>query len=341
MCSDSPASDPILAERWQQAQRSWLSQQRSAHTANAYRQDLAQFTQFVGKPLWQVTAQDIADWKTQLGKLGYQPNTLNRKLAALSSFFHFAQTECDLTAATQYGTGQHGSRTSCANPVRSVQRESVLPYATCHALSADEVKQALHRINRDTKTGARDYALILTGLYTGRMPSELVRLRWQDFRVDDQNHCVYYTWIDKHEHPRTDEFPLPAWYAILHLLTITERIDTIQPDEYIFQPVCNQAHRLPQLEEPLPANRTISVAMLNRIVKRRFSAAGLDASQITAHTLRHTAAALRWRNGAGEDAPSLCYFLNHADIRVTRSYLQTQKRPVDRGWTTVEALLEE
>ena len=326
-----------LTDQWQEVRRAWLAQQRSAHTAKAYRQDLAQFCRFVGKPLWQVTGEDVTNWKEQLRKLGYQPNTLNRKLAALSSFYRSAQADYGLYTAFSTKPLTTGAT---ANPVHAVQRETVAPYATSRTLTAEEVKQALLQINRDTKSGARDYAVILTGLYTGRLPSELASLQWQDFRVDESHHCVYYTWRDTHDTPRTDEFPLPAWHAILHFLSITERLATIQPEDYVFQPICDQSHQLPNIDGVLPRNRPISTAMFNRIVKRRFSDIGLDETQITAHTLRHTAAALRWRDGAGEDAPTLRYFLNHADIRVTRTYLQRARRPVDRGWTAVEALLE-
>jgi integrase len=79
--------------------------------------------------------------------------------------------------------------------------------------------------------------------------------------------------------------------------------------------------------------------MILRIVKRRFAAVGVDPALIGTHTLRHTAAALRYCDGQGQDITEVSALLNHSSIAVTQRYLGSQSKPVDCGWTAVEQSL--
>ncbi len=79
--------------------------------------------------------------------------------------------------------------------------------------------------------------------------------------------------------------------------------------------------------------------MINRIVKRRFVAVGVKPEDIHTHTLRHTAAHLRYRDGEGQDILEISRFLNHSNIAITQIYLSKMQKPVDSGWTEVEQLL--
>lgn len=308
----------------QTVHRLWLESLTSRHTAKAYRQDLGQFLAFLGDSPWRATPEDVDRWRQQLTRLDYQPATINRKLAALNSFYRFAQAKASA---------------NLPNPAQQIERPAVDVHAASRPVSVEDVRQALQQINRRTKTGARDYAVIITLLYTGRTAAELTSLQWQDLAADAEAHRIYYTWTATDGSRHTHELPAPAWHAIRHFLTRTGRLETMQPDEFIFQPVTDLAHKLPNVAGELPRNRPISPAMVNRIVKRRFAAIGLDPKQVTAQTLRHTAVSLRWRNGQGEDASSLRRLLNHGHLRVTRAYLGHLRPPLDRGWTLVEEQL--
>ena len=79
--------------------------------------------------------------------------------------------------------------------------------------------------------------------------------------------------------------------------------------------------------------------MINRIIKRRFVAAGCKPEDVHTHTLRHTAAALRWRDGDGEDLMRISEFLDHSSVSITQIYLSKQRKPIDDGWTAVEQLI--
>jgi len=311
----TPLPDP------QEARRLWLASLGNPRTAKAYRQDLDQFLALLDRSPWQATPADVTRWQQQLTRLGYQPSTINRKLAAVNSFYRSVQTHV---------------APGLPNPAKETERPSVDVYAASRPLQVEDVRRALAHINRRTKTGARDYAVIIAAVYTGRTAAELAPLQWQDLAADARAHRVYYTWTAPDGVRHTHELPQPVWHAIRHFLTRTGRLETMQPDDYIFQPVCDLAHQLPNVEKDLPHNRPISSAMINRIVKRRFAAVGLDPKQVTAQTLRHTAVALRWRGGDGEDAQAIGHLLNHGHLRVTRAYLGHLRPPLDRGWTAVE-----
>jgi integrase len=204
-------------------------------------------------------------------------------------------------------------------------------------MSVETVKKVLKAINTSSLTGSRDYALIVTYLYTGRRSAEIANLRWQDIEADQVKGKYYYEWLGKGAKGRTDELPPPAYHAITNFLRTNGRLETIKPADYIFQAVySDRAARLPNVRpDQLDANRPISGSMINRIVKRHFVKAGVPAEKIHTHTLRHTAAHLRYRDGEGQDILAVSRFLNHSSVAITQIYLSKMKKPVDTGWTEV------
>jgi site-specific recombinase XerD len=92
------------------------------------------------------------------------PTTYNQRLACVSSFYRYAHKQ---------GILEH-------NPIERVERRRVQAYAGSKAMTSDHVKQALTSIDRNTPAGARDYALLMVYLQTGRRLSEVAALELGD-----------------------------------------------------------------------------------------------------------------------------------------------------------------
>ncbi len=97
-------------------------------------------------------------------------STYNQRLAILSSFYTFLNDT-------------YKPNPPIENPIASVKKKKVDVYAEVQPLREDETTEGLERINRDTKQGMRDYALLMVALATGRRASELAGLRWEHVQV--------------------------------------------------------------------------------------------------------------------------------------------------------------
>ncbi len=336
----------LQAIAWQQAKDAWLAAKQrksdSLHTVRAYQNDFNQFFRFAGKAPWNVSSRDADEWIRYLQETNTQNASINRKLAALSSFFQFVIDKYTFVGRDQIERSiyidQHGN--TRANPFRRPERFKLDQYNHSQPMSVEIVRKVLQAINTKSLTGSRDFALIMTYLYTGRRSSEIANLRWAAIEVDAIRGHYYYEWTGKGGKHRKDELPPPAYHAIANFLRVTGRLETMRPDDYIFRPVYeDRAARLPNVRGELAANRPISGSMINRIVKRHFVAAGVAPEAIHTHTLRHTAAHLRYRDGDGQDILEVSRFLAHSSIAITQIYLSKLQKPVDSGWTEVEQLL--
>lgn len=335
----------MQAIAWQQAKDAWLAAKKrksgSDNTVRAYQNDWTQFFIFAGKAPWNVSSRDADEWIRHLQETGVSDSSINRKLAALSSFFQFVIDKFTFVGRDQIERSIYIDQTgnTRANPFRKPERFKVDQYNHSSPMSVETVRTVLKAINTGSLLGSRDYALLVAYLYTGRRSSEIANLRWQDLEADTVRGKYYYDWSGKGGKSRRDELPPPVWHAIHNFLKVTGRLETIRPADFIFQPVFgDRAARLPNVKDTSP-NRPISGSMINRIVKRHFVKAGVPADQIHTHTLRHTAAHLRYRDGDGQDLLEISRFLNHSSVAITQIYLSKMKKPVDTGWTEVEQLL--
>jgi len=95
-------------------------------------------------------------------------STRNLRLAILSSFYEYALARYLLAPMDDQG--------HIANPLKIVSREKIEPYQGIHWLEPEEAEAALHKIDRATLLGKRDYALLVVLLNTGRRLKEVASL---------------------------------------------------------------------------------------------------------------------------------------------------------------------
>ena len=166
----------------------WLdAHSRSAKTRKAYEDTIQQFRgelRRIGADLdsdvrtLAMVAQRFASSTSNPGKERASASTVNLRLAILSSFYTYALQRYLLAPMDDQG--------HILNPLKIVAREKVEAYQGIHWLEPDEVKAALHKIDRSTPLGKRDYALLVILLSTGRRLSEVASLSWQDVKLKGQ-----------------------------------------------------------------------------------------------------------------------------------------------------------
>jgi len=209
---------------------------------------------------------------------GISPSARARKLSALKSFYKY------LTVRTKQLT---------ENPVADLEypklRKSLPKYLTLEQSAA--LLQAVSGPNEK-----RDYAILMLFLNCGIRRSELVGLNLTDV-YDDRIRV-----IGKGNKERFVYFGTSCRKAIDAYLV--ERHKKVLTD--------NRA-----LFGSRDNNR-ISVTAVHRLVKKAFLQAGLDATQFSAHKLRHTAATMMLSGGV--DVKTVQEVLGHENLNTTQIY---------------------
>jgi integrase len=164
----------------------WIAQKKirtgSEKTEKAYRETMQAFRAFLSSGGLDLLSNpvDVARvatlWASRRNdhtrRPGHEvsPSTYNQRLAILSSFYSFLNENYKLDPVVP-------------NPIETVKKRPVQAYASALPLNEDETGSGLERINRDTRQGMRDYALLAVALATGRRASELVSLRWEHVKI--------------------------------------------------------------------------------------------------------------------------------------------------------------
>ena len=238
----------------------------------------------------QITTSDIFDFLSYLSSdrtanpdatvpdYGIGPSSRARKLSAIKSFYKYLTVRTKLLDE---------------NPVAELEypklRKSLPKYLTMEQSSA--LLQAVSGANQK-----RDYAILMLFLNCGIRRSELVGLNLTDV-YEDRIRVV-----GKGNKERFVYFGFPCRKALD--VYLAERNKKILSD--------NRA-----LFGSRNGNR-ISVEAVHRLVKKALLQAGLDATQFSAHKLRHTAATMMLSGGV--DVKTVQEVLGHENLNTTQIY---------------------
>lgn len=161
----------------------WLDEKRadSERTADAYELTLNDFRAMLHKAGLDLDSEPALvaplaqGWARSSKREGVTvtPTTFNVRRSIVSSFYKYAIT---------YEVVQY-------NPIERVKRQKLGKKDAAHHLAADTIKAGLHKIDRSTPEGLRDYALLSVALATGRRVSEIAGLRYKHLHRDG-NTCV-------------------------------------------------------------------------------------------------------------------------------------------------------
>lgn len=317
---------------WTEALDLFLESRRTDNTRRAYRRALQDLLAYTQKMPWEIDKGDLQRWTDALRQQKLSKETINLKVAGVSSFFSFCANDYEITLPD----GRRRNLTDYNPAAARSLRTKIVPYGKSYSLSPSEARALLLAIPQSTVQGLRDYALILTYIFTGRRNSEARCLRWGDFSMSGER--AMYKWSGKGKEDEKNELPAPAWVAIKTWLKAADRWGQMTDDDYIFIPLNDHATRLKTVTpETWNRNHPISLKQVNTLLKRYARRAGLDAEKIHVHILRHTAAMLR--DEAGDDIQEICNFLSHSSVAVTQIYLHRVRGKKDTTWIKVEALL--
>lgn len=209
---------------------------------------------------------------------GISPTARARKLSALKSFYKY------LTIRTKQIS---------ENPVADLEypklRKSLPKYLTLDQSAA--LLQAVSGPNQE-----RDYAILMLFLNCGIRRSELVGLNLTDL-YEDRIRV-----IGKGNKERFVYFGSACRKAIDNYLTVRHK-QVLSDNRALFG--------------SRDSNR-ISVSAVHRLVKKYLLMSGLDATQFSAHKLRHTAATMMLSGGV--DVKTVQEVLGHENLNTTQIY---------------------
>ena len=209
---------------------------------------------------------------------GLSANSRARKIAAIRSFFKYLTVKAKLLEE---------------NPVQDLDSPKI-PKTLPHYLTLGESKRLLSVV--DGKNKERDYCILCIFLNCGLRISELIGLNLADIHDDalrvlgkgDKVRIVYLN--------QACQDTLADYLAVRRPITGPDR-------DALFLSGRNQR---------------ISRSMVNTLVKKRLSQAGLDSTQYSSHKLRHTAATLMLQNGV--DVRAVQEVLGHEHLNTTEIY---------------------
>ena len=259
----------------------WLHGKANA-TQDAYRRDVR--TLIEDCPLERLTLDRLQSWTDSLATLAR--STRARKVNAAKSLLRFAHR----TGYIRFNVG------AAVKPPKTRNRlaQRILPEAA--------IQRIIHRAERP-----RDFALLLTLYATGARVSELVRLRWKDAIVRN-NDTGQLNLFGKGDESRSVRLSVSVWAALQSLRKDERTLGRGRAQDPVFN----------GKRGPLTRKGIFD------IVKRNAAKAGITAP-VSPHWFRHAAASHALDRGAPVHLVQAT--LGHASLTTTSRYVHA--RPTD------------
>ena len=223
----------------------------------------------------------------------HSANTVSLYLSALRRFFAWCESEGlyqDITRGVKSPRIDKGHKKDC--------------------FSANQIRQIITDIDRQSLKGKRDYALFTLLSATGLRTVEVMRADICDIRVIQGENCLFIQGKGKTSKADFVKLSEPVMKAISEYLKAR---GNISPNEPLF---ASLSHR--------NAGKRITTRSISRICKTAMRNAGFDSRRLTAHSLRHTAVTLALL--AGMNLHDVSQFARHSSINVTLIYSHDVER---------------
>ncbi len=287
-----------------------LAAERGAarNTLDAYRRDLADFQEFLTGTVRSITGanrQDIRDYLEHLSRDGLSPSSRSRRLSALRQLYRYLEAEGVVSENPAVGT--EAPRRSRPLPrtlsVTEVERLIETARQACEGCAGRELVRAV-----------RFHTLIEILYATGLRVSELVALPRSVLTGDPRVLTI------KGKGGRERLVPLngSARKALDRYLSLGQRAEDglapLRTPKWLFPSRSAEGHLTRQ--------------RFAQDLKDAATAAGLDATRVSPHVLRHAFASHLLDRGA--DLRTVQKLLGHADISTTEIYTHVLEERLKR-----------
>ena len=257
-------------------------------TIETYSRALKQlFSFFASKGIRSPQREDIIAFRDELKESGHKPTTIQNYITAAKIFFSWAAQEGIYTNIAEHLKGAKLDREHKKDP-----------------LTAYQVKEILDSIDRNTKTGRRDYALFSLMVTGGLRDIEVSRATIGDIRTAGEYTVLYVQGKGRTEKTEYIKLCPEVEAAIRDYLKDRE---TAGAEEPLFISTSNNSK-----------GKTLSTRSISGIIKSIMKGAGYNSERLTAHSLRHTAVTLSLL--AGNNLTEVQQFARHANLNTTMIY---------------------
>jgi site-specific recombinase XerD len=281
----------------------------SEHTRRSYAIDLKKFFEFIAEQFEtdsKIERSQIVDYRNYLAESGAPdggpaaPKTIARKLAAISSYFDFL---------VELGEYENNPATSIKRPRREVKKPT-------QALNKEQVQELFAAIEtKENDSRFLHRALLISFFTTGLRKSEILNLKFKNYRVINDYHVIEYVGKggkigQKLLHPKAIE----ALGQYFHWMK--EKGREHETEDWLFQPTRNPAN-------PKNLNKPLNPKTINEILDYYGKKIGLN-FKISPHSARATF--ISELLDAGVDIYNVAREVNHSSVKTTQQYDKRRKQ---------------
>ena len=283
--------------------KNFLTKERrfSHYTVRAYLTDLNQFFNFINMPmniivLPEVSIDHVRSWIVALQHKSLSPNSTNRKISSLKTFFNFCKREGWVVI-------------NPILPIQSLREEKRLPVVVTES-SLAELFSDKNRVFTENFEGFRDQLIIDLFYQTGIRVSELINIKMSDFSYSKATLRV----VGK----RNKERELPLTNSIIknYHKYISSKCGVHEGEDYVYLFVTKKGLK-------------IYHKMVYRIVNHYLSLVSTIKKK-SPHVLRHAFATHLLDRGA--DINAIKELLGHSSLLATQIYTHVSGDKIKKAY---------
>lgn len=286
----------------------FFSNFESLHTRKSYRIDITHFFEFLSEHFSDVSGYEFIErfhvvaFKNWLTDQGLAPKTVNRKLAANSSFFDFLVEKNMMVF----------------NPATSIKRPRQEVVSPTNDLSDEQIVNLFNEVDKLKDEGLLHKAVIYTLFTTGIRKAELINLKRKHLIKKDDFYFIDIRAkggknLQKVLHPKCAE-------VIFEYIAFLEKNgEPIHPEDWIFRPSKNPS-------DPTHIIKPLNPTSVDYIIKTWCKKVGIH-QRISPHSAR--ASYIGSALDAGIDLYKISKDVGHSSVKTTEEYNKRRQKVED------------